>query len=127
MERFGMLNSLCGNDASAAKWIKPQLTRLVEEAPPASAGCTKSNTTATEWMRIDGGKAALLTRSGLDWSHRYHLTIEALGSLKLKSAYLDGEVCALNSQGVPVFGRLQAVMDEGQPTSSSSSPSISCF
>jgi hypothetical protein len=44
--------------------------------------------------RIDGGKATLLTRTGLDWSHRYKRTIEALGSLKVKSAYLDGELCA---------------------------------
>ena len=40
--------------------------------------------------RIDGGKATLLTRTGLDWSHRYKRTIEALGSLTVKSAYLDG-------------------------------------
>jgi ATP-dependent DNA ligase len=63
-------------------------------------------------MRIDGGEAALLTRSSLDWSHRYHRTIEALGSLKVKSAYLDGELCALNSQGVPVLSRPQAAMAE---------------
>jgi bifunctional non-homologous end joining protein LigD len=64
--------------------------------------------------RIDGGKVALLTRTGLDWSHRYRRTIEALQSLPVKSAYLDGELCALNSDGVPVFSRLQAAMDEGR-------------
>jgi len=54
--------------------------RLVDEAP-----------TGSDWLhemkyggyrvhaRIDGGKAALLTRTGLDWSHRYRRTIEALG------------------------------------------------
>jgi bifunctional non-homologous end joining protein LigD len=64
--------------------------------------------------RIDGGKIQLLTRTGLDWSHCYPRTIEALGSLKVKSAYLDGELCALNADGVPVFSRLQAAMDEGR-------------
>ena len=64
--------------------------------------------------RIDGGKATLLTRTGLDWSHRYRRTIEALASLKVKSAYLDGELCALNSDCAPVFSRLQAAMDEGK-------------
>ena len=63
---------------------------------------------------IDGGKAKLLTRTGLDWSHRYRRTIEALGALKVKSAYLDGELCALDGYGVPVFSRLQAAMDEGR-------------
>jgi bifunctional non-homologous end joining protein LigD len=69
--------------------------------------------TATACARIDGGNIQLLTRTGLDWSHRYKRTIEALRSLKVKSAYLDGELCALNADGLPVFSRLQAAMDEG--------------
>ena len=32
----------------------------------------------------------------------------------MKSAYLDGELCALDADGVPVFSRLQAAMDEGR-------------
>lgn len=64
--------------------------------------------------RIEGGQVKLLTRTGLDWSHRYRRTIEALSSLKVKTAYLDGELCALNSNGLPVFSRLQAAMDEGR-------------
>jgi hypothetical protein len=55
-------------------WIEPQLTRLAEEAPE-----------GTDWLheikydgyrmhaRIDGDKIELLTRTGLDWSHRYSL------------------------------------------------------
>jgi bifunctional non-homologous end joining protein LigD len=64
--------------------------------------------------RIDGRDIKLLTRTGLDWSHRYRSTIEALRSLPVKSAYLDGELCALRPDGVPAFSRLQAAMDEGQ-------------
>ena len=64
--------------------------------------------------RIDGAKIQLLTRTGLDWPHRYKRTIEALASLKIASAYVDGELCALNADGVPVFSRLQAAMDEGR-------------
>jgi ATP-dependent DNA ligase len=64
--------------------------------------------------RIDGRDINLLTRTGLNWSHRYRSTIEALRSLPVKSAYLDGELCALRSDGVPAFSRLQAAMDEGQ-------------
>src|SRR4026209_2912003 len=103
-----------GTTSRPPKWIKPQLTRLVDEAP-----------TGDDWLheikydgyrmhaRIDGKDIKLLTRTGLDWSHRYRRTIEALSSLKVKSAYLDGELCALNAKGVPVFNRLQAAMDEG--------------
>ena len=41
-------------------------------------------------------------------------TIQALHALPAKSAYLDGELCALSADGVPVFSRLQAAMDEGR-------------
>ena len=58
---------------------------------------------------IDRAKIQLLTGSGLDWSH-----LRSLRSRKVKSAYLDGELCALNADGVPVFSRLQAAMDEGR-------------
>ena len=104
-----------GTTSRPPKWIKPQLTRLVDEAP-AGAGWLHEIKYDGYRMhaRIDGGKATLLTRTGLDWSHRYRRTIEALGSLKVKSAYLDGELCALDANGAPVFSRLQAAMDEGR-------------
>jgi ATP-dependent DNA ligase len=101
-------------------WIQPQLTRLVDEAP-----------TGKEWLheikydgyrmhaRIDGAKIQLLTRTGLDLSHRCKRTIEALRSLKVKSAYFDRELCALNADGLPVFSRLQAAMDEARRISES--------
>lgn len=38
----------------------------------------------------------------------------ALQALPAKSAYLNGELCALNADGMPVFGRLQAPMDGGR-------------
>jgi DNA ligase D-like protein (predicted ligase) len=104
--------------AKPPPWIKPQLTRLADDAP-----------SGKDWLhevkydgyrmhaRIDGDKIQLLTRTGLDWSHRYARTIEALRSLKVKSAYLDGELCALNADGVSVFSRLQAAMDESRTDS----------
>jgi len=64
--------------------------------------------------RLDRGKIQLLTRTGLDWSRRYPRTIEVLRSLRVKTAYLDGELCALRPDGVPAFSRLQAAMDEGR-------------
>jgi bifunctional non-homologous end joining protein LigD len=97
------------------KWIKPQLTRLVEEAPAGAGGLHEIKFDGYRLhARIDGRDIKLFTRTGLDWSHRYRRTIEALRELKVKSAYIDGELCALNADGVPVFSRLQAAMDEGR-------------
>lgn len=104
-----------GTTSRPPEWIKPQLTRLVDEAPVGDGWLHEIKYDGYRMhARIDGGKAKLLTRTGLDWSHRYSRTIEALQSLKVKSAYIDGELCALNSDGVPVFSRLQAAMDEGR-------------
>ena len=84
------------------RWIKPQLTRLAEEAPKGTGWLHEIKYDGYRMhARIDGGKIQLLTRTGLDWSHRYKRTIEVLHSLKVKSAYLDGELCALNAEGVP--------------------------
>ena len=104
-----------GTTSRPPKWIKPQLTRLVDEAPAGDGwvheikydGCRMH-------ARIDGDDIKLMTRTGLDWSRRYERTIQALHALPAKSAYLDGELCALNGDGVPVFSRLQAAMDEGR-------------
>ena len=104
-----------GSTDRPPKWIKPQLTRLVVEAPTGDVWVHEIKYDGYRMhARIDGRDVRLLTRTGLDWSHRYRRTIEALRELKVKSAYLDGELCALNAEGAPVFSRLQAAMDEGR-------------
>jgi ATP-dependent DNA ligase len=89
-----------GKTLGPPKWIKPQLTRLADEAPPGPDWVHEIKYDGYRMhARIDGGSAKLLTRTGLDWSHRYRRTIEALGALRVMSAYLDGELCALNGDG----------------------------
>jgi bifunctional non-homologous end joining protein LigD len=106
--------SFVGTTSRPPKWIKPQLTCLVDEAPTGDGWVHEIKYDGYRMhARIDGRDIKLLTRTDLYWSHRYRRTIEALGTLKVKSAYLDGELCALDGYGVPVFSRLQAAMDEG--------------
>jgi ATP-dependent DNA ligase len=94
-------------------WVKPQLTRLVDDAPMGKDWLHEIKYDGYRMhARIDGDKIQLLTRTGLDWSKQYRFTIEALQSLPVKSAYLDGELCALFPDGVPTFSRLQAALDE---------------
>jgi len=64
------------------KWIKPQLTRVVDEAPAGD-----------DWLheikydgycmhaRLDHGKVQLLTRAGLDWSTPPRQLSQYLGDL----------------------------------------------
>ena len=104
-----------GKAPEPPKWIKPQLSRVVDEAPAGDDWLHEIKYDGYRMhVRLDRGKIQLLTRTGLDWSRRYPRTIEALRALPVKSAYLDGELCALRPDGVPAFSRLQAAMDEGR-------------
>ena len=104
-----------GKDAEPPKWIKPQLTRVADEAPAGDDWLHEIKYDGYRMhARLDRRKVQLLTRTGLDWSRRYPRTIEALRFLAVKTAYLDGELCALRPDGVPAFSRLQAAMDEGR-------------
>jgi bifunctional non-homologous end joining protein LigD len=91
------------------------LTRPVEQVPEGPDGLHEIKYDGYRMHgRLDRGKAQLLTRTGLDWSRRYQFTVGALRSLPVKTAYLDGELCAVGPDGVPSFSRLQAAMDEGR-------------
>jgi hypothetical protein len=75
---------------------------------------------------IDGGQVKLPTHTGLDWSHRYWRTIEALDSLKVKSAYLDvNYALSIQTACLSLAGSRRRWM-KAEPISLSSSPSPEC-
>jgi bifunctional non-homologous end joining protein LigD len=53
-------------------------------------------------------------RTGPDWSKQYGFTIEALQSLPVKSAYLDGKLSAIGPDGVPTCSRRQETGGRGR-------------
>jgi bifunctional non-homologous end joining protein LigD len=61
--------------------------------------------------RIDNGRAQLLTRTGLDWTDKYPSVISALANVKVKAAYIDGELCGVDDAGLPSFAQIQAATD----------------
>jgi DNA ligase D-like protein (predicted ligase) len=62
--------------------------------------------------RMDRGAVRLLTRTGLDWTHKYPAIASALTSVPARQAYLDGELCGVRSDGTTSFS-LQAASDAG--------------
>ncbi|HEX6495944.1 MAG TPA: non-homologous end-joining DNA ligase, partial [Acidobacteriaceae bacterium] len=96
------------------KFIPPQLASTSEQPP-----------TGKDWLhelkldgyrmqaRIEGGKVQLLTRSGLDWTHRMRSLATALEALPAKAALLDGEAIVLDERGISSFAALQAAFQEG--------------
>jgi ATP-dependent DNA ligase len=63
--------------------------------------------------RLDRGRAQLLTRTGLDWTHKYPSIAAAVSVLPAKQAYLDGELCGVTSDGKTSFSMIQTASDSG--------------
>ena len=59
-------------------------------------------------------EAKLLTRKGLDWTHRMPDIAQAAAKLNVTDAILDGEAVVLDEHGVSNFGELQAAFQEGK-------------
>ena len=95
-------------------WIKPQLTRLVDQAPD-----------GPDWLheikfdgyrmhaRLDRGAVRLLTRTGLDWTHKYPAVASAVASRPARQAYLDGELCGVRPDGTTSFSLIHNASDTG--------------
>ena len=64
--------------------------------------------------RIDGGKVKLLTRTSLDWTHRFKTIAAALKRLLVGSALIDGEIVSLQDNGISSFSGLQADLKSGR-------------
>jgi DNA ligase D-like protein (predicted ligase) len=96
------------------RWIEPQLSKLAVKAP-----------TGPQWVhevkfdgyrmaaRIEKGQVNLLTRSGLDWTEKYPIIATAFAQLRVKTAYIDGELCGARPDGVTSFEIMQQVSDSG--------------
>ena len=65
---------------------------------------------------LRGGKVKLFSRNGLDWTGRMANVAEALKTLQVTSAVIDGEVVVLDEHGLSDFAKLQAAFDEKKPT-----------
>ena len=64
--------------------------------------------------RIDGDEVRLCTRTGLDWTERYGVLVEAFRRLPCKQALIDGEIVVQNEQGIASFAALQDALAEGR-------------
>ena len=61
--------------------------------------------------RLDRGAVRLLTRTGLDWTHKYSGIAAAVASLPAREAYLDGELCGVGPDGTTSFSLIQNASD----------------
>ena len=94
-------------------FIAPQLCRSVER--PANGGNWVHEIKFDGYriqMRIEAGRVTLKTRKGLDWTAKFGAIARVAAALP--DAIIDGEICALDSDGSPDFAALQAALSEGK-------------
>ncbi len=98
-------------------FVPPQLAAM-GDVPPSGKGWVheiKLDGYRTQARVQVGGRAAvrLLTRTGLDWTHRMRSIAAAVANLPVSNAILDGEVVVLTDDGKSSFADLQAAFQEG--------------
>src|SRR4051794_14652014 len=87
--------------AALPEWIAPQLTQLVDAAPEGDAWLHEIKFDGYRMhARLDRGTVKLLTRTGLDWTHKYPAIAGAVSSIRARQAYLVGELCGMGSDGI---------------------------
>ena len=101
-------------------FISPQLAKA-STGPPGSEGWVHE-------LKLDGyriqvqihpghgshkKRVSLLTRKGLDWTHRMPDLARAAEQIPCDSAVIDGEVVVLDDKGATSFADLQAAFQEG--------------
>jgi bifunctional non-homologous end joining protein LigD len=92
-------------------FIAPQLCQSVSR-PPAGPGWLheiKFDGYRVQ-LRVQNGNVSLKTRKGLDWTERFRAIADEAASLP--NAIIDGEIVALDQNGVPDFAALQAALSE---------------
>ena len=96
-------------------WVAPQLSKLVDATPDGNEWAHEYKFDGYRMhARISGRSIRLLTRTGLDWSEKFPRTVDALRSLRVGSAYLDGELCGISDEGLTSFSSTQAAEEQGE-------------
>src|SRR5581483_10169383 len=95
------------------QFVAPELCSSVE-SPPSGEGWgheIKFDGYRMQ-LRVEDGKVSLKTRKGLDWTEKFAAIAKEARSLP--DALIDGEIVALDADGVPEFSALQAALSEGK-------------
>src|SRR5215469_6879884 len=84
--------------------VAPQLTQLVDAAPDGDDWLHEIKYDGYRMMaRLDRDAVKLMTRTGLDWTHKSPAIAKALAELHARQAYLDGELCGVGPGGITIF------------------------
>ena len=99
--------------ANLPDFIDPELCQSVERPPNGEGWVHEIKFDGYRvQMRVEAGRVSLKTRKGLDWTEKFGAIAKA--AAELPDGIIDGEIVALNAEGVPDFAALQAALSEAK-------------
>lgn len=97
------------------RFIEPSLATAVDKAPSGEDwGHEIKYDGYRLQVRIENGRAVLLTRQGLDWTERFPAIAKTVVNLPVKSALIDAEVVVHTEGGVASFTALVETLKTGK-------------
>jgi bifunctional non-homologous end joining protein LigD len=99
--------------AALPGFVAPQLAKSVDRPPQGEGWGHEIKFDGYRLqLRVEGGRATLKTRAGLDWTGKFKaIAADAEG---LPDCLVDGEACALDDHGAPDFAALQVALSDGK-------------
>ncbi|MDP3853411.1 DNA ligase D [Phenylobacterium sp.] len=98
--------------AALPRFVEPQFCKSVDRPSPGPGwGHEVKFDGYRLQIRVEGGKAVIRTRKGLDWTAKFKAI--ATAAADLPDCILDGEAVALDHDGAPSFHGLQAALSDG--------------
>ena len=95
------------------RFVEPQLAKLVQRAPSGAGWAHEVKFDGYRLqLRVEGGKATLRSRKGLDCTEKFAAIADQ--AKELPDCIVDGEAVALDRNGAPDFAALQAALSEGK-------------
>ena len=102
-------------DALVARVGAPQLATLAKNVPSPESFLYELKFDGYRFLAFKrGDDVRLVSRSATDWTGEFASIVRAVAALPTDEVVLDGEVCALDDNGVPSFARMQN-RDEAAP------------
>lgn len=93
--------------------LKPQLATLVDEVPGDDGWVYELKYDGIRLLcRVDGDEVRCISRNGLDWTKKVAPIVDALASLGLDGAWLDGELIVTDPNGRSDFSLLQHTLEQ---------------
>lgn len=89
----------------------PQLATLVDKAPEGGEWVHEIKHDGYRLLLwLNNGQTTLLTRNGKNWTRRFPELVEAVNTLSVQSALIDGEITSIDENGATSFRKLQEIL-----------------